>query len=448
MSNMKSSSSDLSSLWRSGTPSGWRVKRLKLSIRKSRNGVWGDEPDGSVDDVRCIRVADFDRQHLVESDAVKTFRKVRAYDRANHLLSPGDLLLEKSGGGEKSPVGFVVRVKGLEAAVCSNFIARMQLADGMDPRFWTYVHAFNYSIRLTQRSIKQTSGIQNLDQQSYFNELAYFPPEEQQRSIADFLDRETAQIDELIDKQTALIELLGERRKAVITQAVTKGLDPKVMMKESGIGWAGAVPASWQAGNIRRFAKMKTGHTPSRSVAAYWENCDIPWFTLADVWQLRNDTQTYLGETASCINKMGLDNSSAELLPTGTVVLSRTASVGFSGVMPRPMATSQDYWNWICGDALLPQYLLYVFRSMRAEFGALMTGSTHQTIYQSTAAGMSIPVPPKDEQRQIVDYLDGQTRVIDVLSERAQRLIELSRERRSALITAAVTGKIDVRGVA
>ena len=109
------------------------------------------------------------------------------------------------------------------------------------------------------------------------------------------------------------------------------------------------VPSHWESGNIRRFAQMKSGHTPSRSVSAYWENTDIPWFTLADVWQLRDGKQIYLGDTVNKINELGLANSAAELLPACTVVLSRTASVGYSGIMPRPMATSQDFWNWLCG---------------------------------------------------------------------------------------------------
>lgn len=84
------------------------------------------------------------------------------------------------------------------------------------------------------------------------------------------------------------------------------------------------LPSGWRRGNIRRFATMKTGHTPSRSVPEYWRNASIPWFTLADVWQLRDGQRVYLGETTNKISELGLANSAAELLPPGTVVLSRT----------------------------------------------------------------------------------------------------------------------------
>ena len=200
------------------------------------------------------------------------------------------------------------------------------------------------------------------------------------------------------------------------------------------------VPNHWESGNIRRFAEMKSGHTPSRSVPAYWKNTYIPWFTLADVWQLRDGKQVYLGDTANKINELGLANSAAELLPAGTVVLSRTASVGFSGIMPRPMATSQDFWNWVCGPELLPEYLNYQFKSMTAEFKSLNMGSTHQTIYQKDAATLQIVVPPLEEQRAIADYLDRETACIDTLIEEQQRLIEMLRERRVATITEALDG--------
>jgi type I restriction enzyme S subunit len=210
--------------------------------------------------------------------------------------------------------------------------------------------------------------------------------------------------------------------------------------------WATEVPSHWRVGNIRRFASMKTGHTPSRQHPEYWADCDIPWFTLSDVWQLRRG-QRDMRETSEKISALGLANSAAELLPAGTVALSRTASVGFAGVMPMEMATSQDFWNWVPRRELLSEFLWFQFQAMKPEFERLMTGSTHRTIYQADAASFTIIVPPVSEQREIVERLDRVTRHIDAAIAIARRGIELARERRAALISAAVTGKIDV-GVA
>ena len=268
------------------------------------------------------------------------------------------------------------------------------------------------------------------------------PPLALQRAIADFLDRETAQIDAFIAKNEELITLLIERRQAVIAHLITKGLEG-TKLRPSGIDWAGDVPDSWQVGNIRRFAAMRTGHTPSRQHPEYWVDCTIPWFTLADVWQLRQGRRM-MSETSESISVLGLANSAAELLPAGTVALSRTASVGFAGIIPVPMATSQDFWNWIPGPQILSEFLWYQFLAMKTEFGRLMMGSTHRTIYQADAASLQLIVPPIAEQAEIVAQLDEQTRRLDAGLDAARRAIDLARERRAALISAAVTGKIDV----
>lgn len=294
-------------------------------------------------------------------------------------------------------------------------------------------------------AVSKDSAVPGLSREDAYTQVMPYCPLPEQRAIAAFLDRETARIDGLIEKKQRQIELLQEKRAALISHAVTKGLDPTANMKPSGIEWLGEVPAHWTVGNIRRFARMKTGHTPRRTHAEYWQDCTIAWFTLADVWQLRDGRQKYLGETKEKISALGLANSAAELLPAGTVVFSRTASIGFSGIIPTPMATSQDFWNWICLPALLPDYLLCLFRAMRQEFMALMMGSTHKTIYQPIAAGISVCVPPIEEQTEIVSHIESKAHQIDLLTTKVEESIEMLREYRTALISAAVTGKIDVR---
>ncbi|MGO3141427.1 MAG: restriction endonuclease subunit S, partial [Galactobacter sp.] len=188
---------------------------------------------------------------------------------------------------------------------------------------------------------------------------------------------------------------------------------------------------------------MNTCQTPSRAHSVYWEDVKIPWFTLADVWQLRQGNK-YLGETSEKISRIGLENSAAELLPPGTVVLSRTASVGFSGIMPIAMATSQDYWNWVCGEKLLPEYLWFQFRVMHSEFDRIKSGSTHKTIYQADAAAIALVLPDLDRQAAIVDELRQADETFQSIKEDALAAIDLAKERRSALISAAVTGQLDV----
>jgi type I restriction enzyme S subunit len=281
------------------------------------------------------------------------------------------------------------------------------------------------------------------------------PPLDEQNRIARFIADQTERIDALIAKKRELIDRLEEKRSGLISRTVTRGLPPEVAraagfepnprLEASGVEWLGKVPEHWRVGYLRRFAAIKTGHTPSRSEPSLWEDCDIPWFTLGDVWQLRDARQIYLGATQERISAVGLANSAAELLPAGTVVLSRTASVGYSGIMPTRMATSQDFWNWVPGPMLLSEYLLFLLRAMQPDLKRLTMGSTHKTIYQPDAARLSICVPPLREQREIVDFLQSQTTAIDGLVAKIAGAIERLHEYRTALITAAVTGKIDVR---
>lgn len=271
------------------------------------------------------------------------------------------------------------------------------------------------------------------------------PPVEEQGAITAFLDHETAKIDALVEEQRRLIALLKEKRQAVISHAVTKGLNPNAPMKDSGIEWLGEVPEHWAVMPVRYSAKLESGHTPSRSRSDWWKNCTIPWFSLADVWQIRRGHADYIYETKEKVSEIGLANSSARLLPKGTVMLSRTASVGYSAIMGVDMATTQDFANWVCGDDLEPEFLLFVFRGMTKEFERLMMGSTHNTIYMPDIAMFRFARPPLDEQAEIISFIRKQTAQIDDLIATAEKVVELSAERRAALISAAVTGKIDVR---
>ncbi len=211
--------------WLGYVPSHWELDRLKHSTVSSKNGVWGDEAKQDEYDIPCVRVADFDRQGLSVKLNEPTIRNVIDSERAGRVLVQGNLLLEKSGGGECQPVGCVVLYDDPTPAVCSNFVARIQTAPGMDSSFWRYVHAAAYAVRLNTRSIKQTSGIQNLDASQYFDEIAAFPPQTEQTEIATFLGRETAKIDALAAEQQRLMELLKERRTALISAAVTGQID-------------------------------------------------------------------------------------------------------------------------------------------------------------------------------------------------------------------------------
>ncbi len=211
--------------WLGEVPEHWEVGRAKQTVTACINGIWGDEPTGGDDDLICIRVADFNRVHNRVMGSRFTLRSIATRDRVNRLLTQGDLLIEKSGGGDSQPVGTVVLFDLDVPAVTSNFVARMPVASAFNPTFLCYVHSALYAHRITMRSIKQTTGIQNLDSDAYLNERIGMPPLLEQDAIANYLDAETGKFDSLTTKARNAIELLKEHRTSLISAVVTGKID-------------------------------------------------------------------------------------------------------------------------------------------------------------------------------------------------------------------------------
>jgi type I restriction enzyme, S subunit len=269
------------------------------------------------------------------------------------------------------------------------------------------------------------------------------PPLEEQRRIADFLEAETVRIDGIVTAQHKVRTLLLERRANRVFGLVT-GADAADRMP-SQLAWATSLPAAWRSVKLGHFARMGSGHTPSRSHPEWWEDCTIPWITTGEVSQVREDRREVLTDTRECISEIGMANSAAALHPKETVVLCRTASAGYSAVMGKDMATSQDFVTWTCGPDLDPYYLLWCLRAMRADLlGRLAMGSTHKTIYVPDLQALRVPLPPLSEQHRIVAAIRASNAAIDAALDVIDRQAELLAERRQALITAAVTGGITV----
>ena len=412
--------------WASDVPDDWRSDWLKWSVELSGRRPTEEEQE-TLPYISNENIASWTGKLLVE-DPKPADAEGRRFYKDNVLFNKLRPYLAKV---------YHAAFDG----VSSGELLCLRPSRTVEPRFLFYVAASKGFIDTVDA---ETFGAKmpRADWEIVGHQPLPLPSLDTQRRIARFLDEKTARIDGLIEKKRALLDRLAEKRQALITRAVTQGLNPAAPMKPSGIDWLGDIPAHWETGNLRRFAKMRTGHTPSRSIPEYWDDCTIPWFTLADVWQLRDGTWWYLEETAEKISEIGLANSAAELLPTGTVVFSRTASIGYSGIMPQPMATTQDFWNWICGPKLTPEYLILVFRTMTQKFEESTSGSTHKTIYQGIAASLEICVPPVDEQRAISGHVFDKTSAIDAVVGKILRSMRKLGEYRSALITAAVTGKL------
>ena len=199
----------------------WTEMSLKFVIRERFVGDWGGEPGTAEVDSVCVRVADFDRPTNTVNDQVPT---TRSYSRAKYeakRLQHHDILVERSGGGDKTPVGSAMLYTGGDEALCANFIEVVRLKEDQLPEYWVHILRREYMGRNTMRFVKQTTGIQNLDPQSFYDQKFPVPSLNEQHSLAEELRQRTSEIDSLIAESTRLRGLLLKRRSVLITEVVT-----------------------------------------------------------------------------------------------------------------------------------------------------------------------------------------------------------------------------------
>jgi type I restriction enzyme S subunit len=272
-----------------------------------------------------------------------------------------------------------------------------------------------------------------------------FPPLAEQHAIASFLDRETAKIDALIAEQQRLIELLQEKRQAVISHAVTKGLNPDAPMKDSGIEWLGEVPAHWEVRPLKYLATFQSGGTPSKEKLEYW-NGDVPWASSKDM------KSEVISDTIDHISQKAVDDGIASMVTAGSVLVVVRGMIllhTFPVVqVDRPMAINQDLKALSAGNGVLQSYLPWLLRGTPDATFQQVDEAAHGTkvLRMETWASIMLPVPPRNEQAEITSCIIDNCRCLDELMVQAEVATSLLQERRSALISAAVTGQIDVRG--
>jgi len=431
--------------WLDEIPVDWEIMQLKRTVDGCTNGIWGSEPNNDGNDTIVLRVADFDRPRLSLQDDGYTYRNIEDKEKVTRRLKYGDLLLEKSGGGEKTLVGQVVLFDKEFEAVTSNFVAKMTPNSGFNSRFLNYVFSRFYNENINYCSIKQNTGIQNLDSAAYLAEKFGFPQEGEQDKIANFLDHETAKIDTLIEKQQQLIKLLKEKRQAVISHAVTKGLNPNAPMRDSGVKWLGEVPEHWEMVPLKYLCKFSGGGTPSKDNLSYWNGGNIPWVSPKDMktfWV--SETQDKLTERAVEESSTSYVEEGALLMVVRSGILQRTIPIAINTVR---VTLNQDMkalkFNERMNAEYAANYIIGNVSSLLLEWSK--EGATVESIEQEYLSGSLMPIPPLDEQVAINEELKMRMTVFQSLEDCAAKGIALLQERRTALISAAVTGKIDVR---
>ncbi|MET4144427.1 restriction endonuclease subunit S [Arthrobacter sp. UYCo732] len=291
-------------------------------------------------------------------------------------------------------------------------------------------------------ALYRSSTQNNLNAEQVGNFRLPLPPLSEQRAIAIYLNRETAEVDAFISDQEELIGLLNERRAATITQAVTKGLNPDAQMKDSGVEWLGKVPTAWAVKPLKHLTEFTAGGTPDTNNPELWSDVDgTPWVSISDM--SNRDT---VSTSMKLVTEDGLRDKNLRVMGAGTVLFAMYASVGEVAILEIAAASNQA----ILGLTPKPnqaetKFLFYALKAINKWLPSLYRSSTQNNLNAEQVGNFRIPTPSLDEQQEIAGYLDFETAEIDAAIADAKEAIELSKERRAALISAAVTGKIDVR---
>ena len=302
---------------------------------------------------------------------------------------------------------------------------------------WLYYVLLN--AKLDDQS--KDSAVPGLGRDDAYNYKLAVCSSSEQRAIVKFIDHETAKIDTLVEKQERLINLLQERRAALISHAVTKGLNPNVPMKDSGIEWMGEIPAHWKVKRLKRVFRVVGGATPKSGVEEYWDG-EIVWVTPEDLGRV---TEKVIRKSNRCITTKGLQNCGTTLIPKGSLVLSTRAPIGHLAIAGFELCINQGCHGLVSRSGLPQIYSFYYFCAAQEELESLGQGSTFSELPKEKLKALPIAEPPAPEQRIIAAHLDHETAKIDSLIAKIQQAIKLQKELRSALISVAVTGKIDVR---
>jgi type I restriction enzyme S subunit len=278
---------------------------------------------------------------------------------------------------------------------------------------------------------------------SAFNDVYIpLPSYKEQTTIANYLDHKTSQLDTLITKKEKLIKLLQEERTAIINHAVTKGLDPNVPMKDSGIEWLGEIPQHWEVKKLKYLVhSVKTGNTPPSEVIEYFEPGDIDWFTPSDFKQL------ILSDSKRKISDKAIENGGCKIFPKYSVLLIGIgATLGKIGILIKPASSNQQINAIIFNDRLMNPFYGALFLNSFSEIVVSMaSAATLAILNQTQTKDLFLVSPPIREQNEICEYVHQHEKRIESIILKTQQEIELLKEYKTALISEVVTGKVDVR---
>ena len=269
------------------------------------------------------------------------------------------------------------------------------------------------------------------------------PPICEQEAIVEYLDNVIAEIDKAIEAKERIIAALEERRKIIITEAVTRGINPNVPLRESGIEWLGQIPAHWETIPVRHVFEFRNGYTPSKINPSFWSNGTIPWFRMEDI----RKSGRKLERAIQYITPAALNNGGT--FDAGSFIMAIcTASIGEHAMLIADSLANQQFANLKIRKSLSArfdsQFIFYYMYVLGKYCRDTANTTTFQYADMTLVKNFLVPIPSLEEQKNLVEYLDYNTKGIDLAIVQQKRLIDLLRERKNIIINEIVTGKVKV----
>ena len=425
--------------WIGEIPSTWSIQRMKNCIASRQSGAWGDDATGETGDAICLRIADFDyaRFRFKETPVEELTVRHYAQDVIERLkLAKGDILIEKSGGGEKTPVGRTVIFDKDYTALYANFMDCLRCTSAVYPQFMQYVFVTFYKNNYSRNYIKQTTGIQNLDLTAMLaTEVVATPPIDEQICIATFLDRKCAEIDSVILDTQRTIEEYKRLKQSIITEAVTKGVRGKRITKDSDIEWVGAIPVEWNimvAFQIFKQVKEKNEGLVEQNLLSlsYGKIKRKSIDTVGGLLPENFDGYNIIEANDIVLRLTDLQNDHTSL---------RVGLSNERGIVTSAYVTLRNHSQ---NNPLYLYYYLHAFDICKGFYG--MGAGVRQGLNWDGIKMLKFVIPPVDEQQEITAYLETKCAEIDRLIVSKQQLLEEMESYKKSVIYEYVTGKKEV----
>ena len=352
-------------------------------------------------------------------------------------LENGDLLVTKDG-----TIGKVAKVLGLDKPACLNsgiFVVKQT----KDIFVQNYLYWLLVSNQLKEFVGYNSTGttIAHLYQNVFENMPLTVPPLPEQQTIASYLDRKVGQIDASVSAINTQIDDLKTYRMSVISEAVTKGLNPNAAMKDSGIEWIGEIPEGWEIVLLKRVADISTGSTPSTNIEKYWKEENYTWYTPSDI----KECGLYLGDSERKVSHVAAEEGALRIFPAMSALMVGIGNIGRVALTKKECSANQQILSISFNDNVNPVFGTYFLQASRDYIQSKANSALLAIINQTTTGNLEFLLPHLSEQQAIATYLSSKTTQIDAAIASLESQRDDLNALKQSIISEVVTGKIDVR---